>query len=302
MLSVYYVENLSKENYECRHYYKSSIIMQSPLDIINKRYSSLRKSAKRVAPFVQEHTEDIVTLTLQGIAAGCSTSDATVLRFCRSLGFFGFSDFKTTLVTDLLRQGRKPAGHIEKDSDDAAKKEAFLSAFQSQLQTTLRNCNYRDIHSVAASLLKAKKILLVGLGGSAGIAQILSDALGSLGIYSTCINDPSIIRNLAPVLNKNDLFIGISHSGETEEVVKAAAIANEQGAVTVGVANFSPSPLADIARYNLITGIPQGLTGVPNNLMGGYSCQARIAQLAVLEMMLYELSEMLAQKRSRHKN
>ena len=275
--------------------------MQSPLDIINKRYSSLRKSEKRVAQFVQEHTEDIVALTLQGIATGCSTSDATVLRFCRSLGFFGFSDFKTALVTDLLHQGRKPAGQIEKNSSAATKKEAFLSAFQSQLQTTLRNCNYGDVHRVAASLIKAHKILLVGLGGSAGIAQILCDALGSLGIYSTCMSDPSIIRNLAPALTRNDLFIGISHSGETEEVVKSAAIANEKGAVTVGVSNFSPSPLADIVHYKLITSIPHGLTSVPNNLLGGYSCQARIAQLAVLEMMLYELSEMVAQKRSHNR-
>jgi len=273
--------------------------MQSPLDIINKRFSSLRKSEQRVARFVQEHSEDIVTLTLQGIAQSCSTSDATVLRFCHSLGFFGFSDFKTALVTDLLRRGRKPAGHIEKNSDAATKKEAFLNAFQSQLQTTLRNCNYSDVHNVAAALLKAHKILLVGLGGSAGVAQILCDALGSLGIFSTCVSDPSIIRNLAPTLTKNDVFIGISHSGETEEVVKAAAHANERGAVTVGVANFSPSPLADIAHYKLITSIPHGLTSVPNNLMGGYSGQARMAQLAVLEMMLYELAEMLAHKQSR---
>jgi DNA-binding MurR/RpiR family transcriptional regulator len=274
--------------------------MQSPLDIINKRYSSLRKSEKRVAQFVQEHTEDIVTLTLQGIAASCLTSDATVLRFCRSLGFLGFSDFKTALVIDLLHQGRKPGGHIKKNSSVETKKEAFLIAFQSQLETTLRNCNYNDIQRIAASAVKAKKIFLVGLGGSAGIAQILCDAFGSLGIFSTCINDPSIIRNLTPTLCKNDLFFGISHSGETEEVVKSAAIAQEKGAVTVGLTNFSPSPLADVSRYKLITSIPQGLAGVPNNFMGGYSGQARMAQLAVLEIMLYELSERLTQKRSQH--
>ena len=270
--------------------------MQSPIDLINKRFTSLRKSEKRVAQFVQENSEDIVTLTLQGVAAGCSTSDATVLRFCRSLGFFGFSDFKTALVTDLLHQGRKPAGNIEKNSDDETKKEAFLSAFQSQLETTLRNCNYRDVRNVATSLLKANKIFLVGLGGSAGIAQILCDTLGSIGIFSTCIHDPSIIRNLSPVLNSHDLFFGISHSGETEEIVKSATIANEQGAATVGLTNFSPSPLADVSRFKLITSIPQGLSSVPNNYMGGYSGQARMAQLAVLEMVTYELAELLTQK------
>ena len=270
--------------------------MQSPLDLINKHYSALRKSEKRVAQFIREHTEEAVMLSLQGVAASCSTSDATVLRFCRSLGFFGYSDFKTALVTDLLHRGRKPAGQVKKNSDDEAKKEAFLQAFQSQLQTALRHCNYKELRHIAAKTARAKKILLVGLGGSAGIAQILCDALGSLGVYSTFLNDPSMIRNLAPTLSSRDLFIGISHSGETDEVVKAAVIANECGAATVAITNQSPSPLEEEAQYTIVSGIPLGLTSAPNNFMGAYSCQARMAQLALLEMMLYELAEILAQK------
>ena len=63
--------------------------IKSPIYLINNRYNSLRKSERRVAEFVQKHMDEVVLLSLQGLAKKCGTSDATVLRFCRSLGYAG---------------------------------------------------------------------------------------------------------------------------------------------------------------------------------------------------------------------
>lgn len=260
--------------------------MKSPINLINKRYKSLRKSEKPVARFVQNHTEDVVMLSLQGVAQKCLTSDATVLRFCRSLGFFGFSDFKTALVTELLRQGHKQHLEISPNTNSASKKQILQQNLQEQINSTLINCEYEIVGNIADSISNAGKTLIVGFGGSAGVAHIFSDSLASLGIYSNNLRDPSIIRNLVSVLDENDVLVGISHSGETEDVISSIAFANERGVITIGITNFSPSPLADIAQYSLIT-------SVPDNLLGGYSCQARIAQLSLLEMVLSELSEKL---------
>jgi DNA-binding MurR/RpiR family transcriptional regulator len=68
--------------------------------------------------------------------------------------------------------------------------------------------------------------------------------------------------------------------------VSAIKSAREYGAVTIGLTNFSPSGLADAAQFSL-------LTVVPSNLLGSYSCQARISQLLILELILYEISKLL---------
>lgn len=75
--------------------------MNSPLNLINKRFNHLSKSEKTVAEFVQKHIDEVVVLTTQGIAERCKTSDATVIRFCRSLGYQTFNEFKTALVPEL---------------------------------------------------------------------------------------------------------------------------------------------------------------------------------------------------------
>jgi RpiR family carbohydrate utilization transcriptional regulator len=264
---------------------------KSPLYLINNRYNALRKSEKRVAEFVQEHIEEVVVLSLQALARKCGTSDATVLRFCRSLGYQGFADFKASLVPELLRSSKKTYLEAGEKENSETVKEMFQRNFQQQMDSTLQNCDDAALASTALHISRATRILIVGLGGSAGVAHIFCDSLGSLGIFSSYLRDRSIIQNVVPTLNSGDVVIGVSHSGETEEVVSAVQKAQDYGAITISITNFSPSPLADVSQFTFVT-------GVPANLLGSYSCQARIAQLGILELVLYELSELLTRKES----
>jgi len=143
---------------------------------------------------------------------------------------------------------------------------------------------------VATRISQAEKTLIAGLGGSAGVAHIFSDSLGSIGVFSTCPQDSTMFLNLVSMHHDNDVLVCISHSGETNEIVFTAKQAREQGMFTVGITNFSPSPLAENVEVSLIT-------GVPDNLLGSYSCQSRISQLAILELILYEVSQKLAANR-----
>lgn len=266
--------------------------MKNPLDLINNQFNSFRASEKRVAKFVQNHAQEVITLSLQNLAQKCSTSDATVLRFCRSVGYFGFSDFKTALVAELLRHGRKPTLEIDPNLEPENKKDLFLQNFQERLESTIRNCDYKNVRLISKRLISADKILIIGLGGSAGVSHILCDSLGILGLYSFCPTDPSITHSLVPILTNKDVLIGISYSGETEEIVSSMNLAKEHAVFTIGVTNFSPSPLADIADVTL-------MTSVPDIRLGGYSCQVRIAQLALLELVIHEVYEELAKKHSK---
>lgn len=259
---------------------------ENPIYLINKRYNSLKNSGKRIAEYIQNHMDEVVLLSLNGLAKKCNTSDATVLRFCRSLGYLGFSDFKISLVPELLRSGKKVYIELDDEKGPGKIKKIFRGNFILQMDSTLENCNEEMLKSLALQITQAKRILIIGLGGSAGVAHIFCDSLGSLGIYSTFLRDRSIIQNVVPVLGSGDVVIGISHSGETEEVVSALKTAKEHDVTTVGITNFSPSNLSDIVQYPLIT-------SVPDNLLGSYSCQARISQLMILELILFEISELI---------
>lgn len=267
--------------------------MKNPLFLINKRFNSLRKSEKLVAEYVQKHMDEVILLSLQALATKCGTSDATVLRFCRSLGYLGFADFKISLVPELLSKGRAAYVELKNNSPNNSVGKILEQNFRLQVDSALVNIDNEILSLIAQHISRANKIIIIGLGGSAGVAHIFCDSLGSLGILSHCLQDRSIIQNVVPLLNSGDIVIGISHTGETEEVVSAINSAKEYGAHTVCITNFSPSPLADISELPLIT-------GVPSNLLGSYSCQARICQLVILELILYELSKLVMPENVNH--
>ncbi len=263
--------------------------MKSPLFLINKRFNNLRKSEKRVAEFVQRHLDEAILLTTQGLATKCDTSDATVMRFCRSLGYKTFNEFKTALIPELLHNGKSVIKEIGDKSAPATVKGIFLQNIDQQIHSTVSNQDYNSLILIAKQIIKANRIVVVGIGGSAGVAYILNDSLGGLGIYSNYLNDRSVIQNMIPTLTTTDVIIGISHSGETEEIVLALKNAQEYGSVTIALTNFSPSPITNFAKHVL-------LTSIPDNLVGSFSCQARISQLALLELVAIEIKKQLSKE------
>jgi DNA-binding MurR/RpiR family transcriptional regulator len=265
--------------------------MDNPINLINKRYNSLRDSEKRVAEFVQKRLEDVVLISLHGLALSSRTSDATVMRFCRSLGYRCFPDFKAALIPELLRRGHDTYLQDSKTRASKSAIDVFQRNIHQQVDLTLRNCQEEKLRFIARRISESGRILIVGLGGSGGVALIFCDSLGSLGIFSSYLYDRSLIQNMVPTMAVSDVIVGISHSGETEEVVTAVRMAREYGILTVSITNFSPSPLTAVSEHVL-------LTSVPDNLLGSFSCQARMSQLAVLELVLYEISKLMAENSS----
>ncbi len=270
------------------HKNESIAAIKSPLNLISVLYNSLSRSEKKVADFVQKNANQLVFLSMAGLAKKCGTSDASVMRFCRALGFLGYQDFKRALIPELLRRGLSPLEEIEGLSTSDTVKGTFWTNLQRQLDATIGNCNLPLIGKAAKRFVKSERIIIVGLGGSAGVGYILSDALGSIGIQSFCLSDRSLIESLVPLLGSNDMIVGISHSGETDETVFALRRARQNKVFALGISNFNPSPLSDESDITINTCIA-------DNLMGSYSCQPRIAQLAILELLLYEITQELKQ-------
>ena len=77
----------------------------------------LSKTEKRVSDYIRFHPDRTVLYSLQTLSEKCRVSDASVLRFCRKLGFSGYQDFKAALVPELLRRGARIYQEIDKKDD-----------------------------------------------------------------------------------------------------------------------------------------------------------------------------------------
>lgn len=122
-----------------------------------------------------------------------------------------------------------------------------------------------------------KQIICFGNGGSALTAQhyvtdwnksifmatgtsfrgrCLTENMGLVTAYS---NDNSyqdiFIEQLKNILEPNDLLIGISGSGNSENVLRAIEFGNQQGCMTLGLCGFDGGKLKDLAKHSVLAPI-----------------------------------------------
>jgi D-sedoheptulose 7-phosphate isomerase len=116
------------------------------------------------------------------------------------------------------------------------------------------------IGSIVAWIVSLKersgKALLIGNGGSAAIAShVQNDFCKALGVRALVFNEPPLLTAIAnddgfhdvfrrPIdlwADRDDLLIAISSSGQSENVVTAAAHAKERGCRVVTFTGFSPA-------------------------------------------------------------
>lgn len=148
------------------------------------------------------------------------------------------------------------------------------SAYFQQLKETLDRIDLKPVQRVVEILLKCREdqgtMYIFGNGGSAANAShIAGDFLKGISFgmekrFKThCLNDniagttaitndlsydEVFIEQLKTYLSSGDVVIGISGSGNSENVVKAVKWARENGAMTIALVGYKGGRLGEIAE------------------------------------------------------
>ncbi len=275
---------------------------------INKKLKSLSEAEQRTAAFVLEYPEQVALLPLRHLAAQCGVSEPTILRFCRGLGFGGYQDFKMSLVRELLRNSgetrlfggsrdfRLSSVHHSGDEESSTStrdiekrpewKTALADTITVESQKTLVSVDDEVLERAAEALASADMTVTAGLGGAAGVAYILADSLTGLGKKCFSSHDRSYLQVLPGSLGMGDLVIGISHSGETEEIVNLVSRASDKGIKTISITNYEGAPLDRCASITLFTSYRE-------DLLGSYSPLTRISELVVIAALIERVRRLM---------
>jgi len=238
---------------------------------LQSRLADMRPSEAEVARRLLRDLGLVAEKSLREVAAGCQTSDATVVRACRAAGFDGFQDLKYHVLRELTGGGEmKPAANGEGHySGDIA---ASVSAAGSVLDE-------------AAKLLRgASRVVLAGVGASHGIALILTDVLFTMRKQALPIHDAQMAEFAFTPPVAGLVLIAISHSGETQFPLHSVLEAKKAGVKTIGLTNEPGSELARAVDVLLPTQTVERPTG-------SFAIAPRICQLAVLDRLLTRVRE-----------
>ncbi|QUB99287.1 MurR/RpiR family transcriptional regulator [Cellulosimicrobium cellulans] len=259
---------------------------------IRQALPSLRPAEARIAEAVLADPAAVVGKTITELAALVGTSQATVVRFCRAVGYAGYPEFRIDLAQATSRraveQERANVAHGEIDPDDTLHDVVTKIAFHEArtIEETARMLDLDALEQVTAAVAQATRIDLFGVGSSGLTAQDLAQKLQRIGLLCFASPDPHVQLQSAALLADGAVAVGVSHSGLTVETNDALRIARDRGATTVAVTNFPESPLVEHADLVLTT------TARETQFRSG-ALSSRIAQLALVDFLFVRVAQRL---------
>lgn len=218
---------------------------------LHEHLDDLRNSERKVARYVLESPDQVIYHSISELAENAGTSEPTVLRFCRALGFKGYQDLKIQLAQDIVPEVKNIHEDVELEDDAATLIRKVFTANINAVNNSLDFLRPEMVDRAIQALAKAKQIEFFGLGGSAAVAMDAYHKFFKLGIPCAWYSDTHMQAMSASLMTPYSVLIAISHSGSTKDVVEGLKIAKESGATTIAIVGHRKSPVANIADIPL---------------------------------------------------
>ncbi len=221
------------------------------LSQIQRSLEGLSPAERRVADHVLAHPRSALGDPIAEIARAAQVSQPTVIRFCRSLGCEGLSDFKLRLASGL--SATVPLTHTQVTGQDSML-ELGVKVLGNTASAILqvRDQLNRDALARAINLLAAaERIDFFAVGHYRVVADDAQFKFLRFGVPSTSYTEPRLQVLAANLLKPSEVVVVISSSGQVDDLLAVADAARARGAAVVAI-TASQSPLARKADVALI--------------------------------------------------
>ena len=249
--------------------------MESTLHRIRKLYPQMGFAEKKIADYIGNSTQELFELSISELADRCGCGAATVVRFARRLGFDGYQALKLGILKEISEAS-------EVDREIAPEDNCYtifrkrIAEIDFTLKSTESVLNEQDLEAAASAILGAERIVVFGLGNSASIATDAAHKFLRLGLNAQACCDNHMQAIIASHLNRKSLAIGISHSGQSRDIVEALELSKIGSATTMCITNYDTSPIVKISDIALFTKSEETKYSI-------LALSSRIAQLAILD-------------------
>lgn len=242
---------------------------------------SLTPVERMVAEYVLENTEEVPHLSIKSLAQMSKTSDASVLRFCKTMGYTSYRSFIVSLSASLgsMEDESKDEYTDIQPGDELSTIITNIGRNNSKsIDDTLSVIDRGQIASAVDILRKTDHIVFFGIGASGLVCKDAEQKFMRINKRSHAYTDGHSQLTAATLLGKGDAAIFISNSGDTIEILDALEIVKKNGVTVIAITKNSKSHLAEQSDILLSISTPE--ISIRSGAMG-----SRIAMLTVIDIL-----------------
>ncbi len=250
------------------------------ISVIKQSALTLRPAEQRVAETVLADVHFAVHSSNGDLARRAGVSEPTVTRFSRAVGCGGVRELKVKLAQSMVvgRIYLEPPPNVGSARARPTLWRSIFEEIRRAIAAVEQQLRQEDVDKAAEAIANCEKLVAFGVGGGSTVAVTeVTHRFFRLGIAVTDYSDPHLMRMIAATLGRNDVVIAVSTTGHAAEVIDAAAIAKQYGALIVAVTKPN-SRLAALADIPLVLHVPEA----PNPLKPTASRYALLAAIDLL--------------------
>jgi len=228
--------------------------------------NNLTVNENEIAQYVMDFSEDVITSTISAIAQKTKTSEASVNRFCKKLGFKGFNSFKVTLAQENYFKSMQERGNHEDTSFTAS----ISRDYHQMILNTSAMLEEETVLDAVIAIRSAARIYILSTTSTIFAAKELEFRLSVVGLNVKCITDVSNMRIFASGVQTRDLVIVIVPTILMRDIFHAANISKDRGAKILSITSYDAPQLNTLADFKFVTSdkiIARNALSLSNNLI-----------------------------------
>lgn len=208
-------------------------------ELVNSKLDKLNPTDLIVWRYIYANKKDCCYISIYDMANACNVSRTTILRFAKKLGLDGFSDLKMMLKMEISQAREKPSMDIA---------EATINLCQHVGEEIAK----QDFTRMNKLMYKAKRIFVYASGHvQKNVASEILRLFVNCNVLVYEIKGPDEFSTIIRNAKSEDLFIIISLSGESENVVEVAQKLHLQKIPLISLTQLKSNTLAKLSNENI---------------------------------------------------
>jgi DNA-binding MurR/RpiR family transcriptional regulator len=220
--------------------------------VLSSGSTQLPKRLRQVAIFVWQHPAEVALGTIISVAEQVGVQPSTLVRFAKTFGFAGFSEFQEVFKEHMKIGGLQGIAFQTSDrrGSDAGVAAALIEASQRTLARLDQTFDEKTCGKMLKALARAQIIYLIGSKRAFPVVTYMSMTLSQQGIRNVLVdNIGSLGFDQISCCTKRDAVIAINFSPYNSLTPDFVRAAKHKGAVITAITDSAFSPLAGLADH-----------------------------------------------------
>ncbi|WP_418746802.1 MurR/RpiR family transcriptional regulator [Frisingicoccus sp.] len=248
------------------------------LVVLREIKKELTPKEVKIVEFIEQNQENVMRYSITELAIKCNSSESSIVRLCKKIGYKGFQEFKIALAQNTSEN--YSSKYLQQDVEPGdSKKDIAIKVFNASAQAlmdTVTILTEEKIENGMKLIAEAEKISFFGVGGAGVVATDAYHRFCKLKKPCQLFTDYYSQVNKSLVADEHDLIIAISHSGKTRDILVSLQNAKNNNAKIIAITQFGNSPITQLADVVFFTSSKE--TAFRHDAMA-----SRIAEMAILD-------------------